>query len=106
MAVYKEQREFNLNSPLLAVQNVQPEPVARQAEGDVVSTLSDLTQAMRFATKYHLGCIRLNDEQLCGLVKKLKQLAAVELEPGDGSRVESVRVERKLDGTVSIMFGI
>lgn len=65
-----------------------------------------LDQWLRLAARYHLGGLNLSDKDLTLLMDKIKQSAMHELELGDGRKVESVRVERKLDGSVSIFFGI
>ncbi|CAN5587083.1 hypothetical protein BH10CYA1_BH10CYA1_23200 [soil metagenome] len=71
-----------------------------------ISRISDLDHALRLAAQFHLGGLHATDEQLCSLVKRVKNLAMLDLERGDGRKVESVRVERRLDGSISIFFGI
>lgn len=68
--------------------------------------IQDLDQALRLAARLHLGLMPGAEEQLCSLVKNVRRLAIRELDRGDGRKVESVRVERKLDGSVTIFFGI
>jgi|688.fasta_scaffold617259_2 hypothetical protein len=68
--------------------------------------IQDLDQALRLAARLHLGGTPGSEEQLCSLVKNVRRLAIKELDRGDGRKVESVRVERKLDGSVTIFFGI
>jgi hypothetical protein len=68
-------------------------------------SLNDLLQ---LAAHFHMG-LTTNSTAKTGmktLMQLIKQRAAVELDVGDGMKCETVRVERKLDGTVSIMFGI
>ncbi len=65
-----------------------------------------MAQSLRLAAQFHLGGLHATDGQLGSIVKSVKHFAVVELERGDGRKVESVRVERKLDGSVSIFFGI
>ncbi|HEY9730973.1 MAG TPA: hypothetical protein V6C89_03625 [Drouetiella sp.] len=78
------------------------EPNAACSGGKV----ENLDQALRLAAQLHYGGLQTSEEQLCSLVKEIKRLAVTELEKGDGRKVESVRVERKLDGSVIIFFGI
>lgn len=70
------------------------------------SSINCLDAALRLAAQYHLGGLLVSDEELKLLVGRLKDLAIDELELGDGRKVESVRVERRVDGSVSIFFGI
>lgn len=73
---------------------------------DQINGLSNLEHALRLAAQFHLNGLHASEEQLWLIVKRIKQFATRELEPGDGRKVESVRVERRLDGSVSIFFGI
>lgn len=73
---------------------------------DQINSLNDLDHALRLAAQFHLNGLHASADQLCSIVKRIKLFATRELEPGDGRKVESVRVERRLDGSVSIFFGI
>lgn len=64
-----------------------------------------LDEFLRLAARYHLGGLTLSDGELSYLLSGLKERAALELDLGDGRKFESVRVERKLDGSVSVFFG-
>jgi len=66
--------------------------------------LSDL---LRLAAQVHMGGnVATSQTDTKSLMHLIKRRAASELEIGDGLKCETVRVERKLDGTVSIFFGI
>jgi hypothetical protein len=84
----------------------KPSPGALSGSADVEKmSLNDLLQ---LAAHFHMG-LTTNSRSETGmktLMQLIKQRAAVELDVGDGMKCETVRVERKLDGTVSIMFGI
>lgn len=71
-----------------------------------IALLNDLDHALKLAAQFHLGGLHATGDQLCLIVKRVKHFAIQELERGDGRKVESVRVERKLDGSVAIFFGI
>ncbi|MBS1953172.1 MAG: hypothetical protein JST89_03245 [Cyanobacteria bacterium SZAS-4] len=73
---------------------------------DQIVALKDLDDALRLAAQFHLNGLHGSEEQLCSIVKRVKHFATAELEPGDGRKVESVRVERRLDGSVTTFFGI
>lgn len=70
-----------------------------------VSGLS-LWQLLNLAARYHLGGLRLSNSDATRLMKSLRKKAEEQLEPGDGIRVETVRVEKRLDGTVAMFFGL
>jgi hypothetical protein len=72
----------------------------------LVESNFNLDQLLRLAAQYHLGGLKLTDDELSGLIKQIKKNGMVELDLGDGRKIESVRVERKLDGSVCIFFGI
>lgn len=67
--------------------------------------INDLDHALQLAAKYHFAG-QGAAEQLYSIVKNVKRLAMDELDRGDGRKVESVRVERRLDGSVTIFFGV
>lgn len=75
-------------------------------DGNAIYEIDNLDQALRLAAKLHYGVLAGSDSELCSIVEKLKRLAVRELDKGDGRKVESVRVERRLDGSVSVFFGI
>ncbi len=83
--------------------SLSPEQVAID---DKIGQLQNLDQALRLAAQFHLNGLHASEDQMCSIVKRLKHLSISELEPGDGRKVESVRVERRLDGSVSMFFGI
>lgn len=70
-----------------------------------VSGLS-LLQLLNLAARYHLGGLKLSNSDATRLMKSLQKKAEDELEPGDGLRVETVRVEKRLDGSVAMFFGL
>lgn len=75
-------------------------------DGNWPGSIENLDQALRLAAQLHYGAVTGSDSMLCSVVEKLKRLAITELDKGDGRKVESVRVERRLDGSVSVFFGI
>ena len=105
MAINREYHHHRIYAPLHAL--LKADGVPSLAGGvEQISNVNNLTHALKLASRYHFGGLRLTDDQLHSLVKRVKDLATVELEPGDGRKVESVRVERKMDGSASIFFGI
>lgn len=72
----------------------------------LVDSSLELDQLLGLAGRYHLGGLKLPDKDISILLEKLKQSAKLALELGDGRKIGSVRVERKLDGSISIFFGI
>jgi len=84
--------------------NMQIPDNARHWQGDVgTMTMHDL---LALASKLYMCGQAASQSQLNNLMKTIRRRAAQELEVGDGVRFETVRVERKLDGSVSIFFGI
>jgi len=66
----------------------------------------DLHGLLMQAAKVHQGCMIVSSDALSKLMGLIKLRAQQELEVGDGLKVETVRVERKLDGSVTVFFGI
>lgn len=66
----------------------------------------NLNQLMRLAVRYHLGGLKLSDANALHLISSLKRKASEELEEGDGKKVETVRVEKRLGGQVVVFFGL
>jgi hypothetical protein len=88
------------------VHNSQAVPTKTRLVNEKLQHANDLDAALRLAAQHHRGALEFTGEQSTDLIKILKQKAMDELELGDGRKIESVRVERKLDGSVSIFFGI
>ncbi len=89
--------------PLKVYQSAASSPQNNFGPLDEVTSLDE---ALQLAAKLHYGALQGSDEQLCSVIENVKRIAIKELDRGDGRKVESVRVERKLDGSVSIFFGI
>ncbi len=64
-----------------------------------------LQDLMGLAALFHLGRANSSEKNLADVIHVIQQRAMEELEIGDGFKYETVRVERKLDGTVAIFFG-
>ncbi len=64
-----------------------------------------LKELLGVAARWHLGHT-LSSSEMDSLMHHIRQTATAELEVGDGVKVETVRVERKLDGSIGIFFGI
>jgi hypothetical protein len=92
--------------------NVGPE-FTKASHGAVPGNSVDVEQMslndlLQLAAHFHMG-LTTNSSSPTGmntLLQLIKQRASDELDCGDGMKCETVRVERKLDGTVSIFFGI
>lgn len=67
-----------------------------------------LTDLLELAAHFHLGLTNksISMADMDTLLRLIKQRATADLDVGDGMKCETVRVERKLDGSVSIFFGI
>lgn len=63
-----------------------------------------LRELMGLAAHFHL--LRSTTADFSLLIHWIRERAQQELDTGDGIKVETVRVERKLDGTVSVSFGL
>ena len=66
----------------------------------------DLAGLLRQAAKVHQGCMKFSSDGIAKLMGLIKTRAQQELDVGDGLKVETVRVERRLDGSVTVFFGI
>jgi hypothetical protein len=60
---------------------------------------------LALASELHMGGQASSQDELNALMNMIRRRAAQELEVGDGIKFETVRVERKLDGSISIFFG-
>lgn len=63
----------------------------------------NLPELMRLASQFHLG--RISQGDMSAVLDLIKERACEEIDVGDGMKMETVRVERKLDGSVMIFFG-
>ena len=69
-----------------------------------ISPQSTLPELLKIANDNHLGLINLPDEEKATLIACIKELGQLELEYGEETLFEKVRVVRRVTGAVSIFF--
>lgn len=83
--------------------DIRSDPLPWLLDGQTESmTMHEL---LALASKLHVERAIATQDDLNVLMNTIRHRAEQELEVGDGFKFETVRVERKLDGSVSIIFG-
>lgn len=83
-------------------------PTYLQAETKSVTALStDMTtaQLMRIAADHHQGIIKLSDLDKSLLLELLREKGREELDYGQEIELETVRLVKRVTGSVSVFFG-